>query len=651
MATDDHDDVSSQADPAAPAAGAAVPASSDVPSADPPPADDPAARLLAKVRLLPAAPGVYLHKDARGKVIYVGKALRLNARVRSYFQDLPERDDKTRALVGRIADVDYIVTDSETDALVLEDQLIKEYKPRYNIRLKDDKQYPYLKISLREPYPRVTVERRLGRDGARYFGPFTDVRAMRETLKFAAGLFQVRTCALDLPDPSVDRPCLDHQIGRCTAPCVAYVDEEQYRRQVKRLIDFLDGRDATVIASLRDEMEALAADLRFEAAARLRDRIRQLETTVSRSRALPGISGDLDVCGLAHDGDDACGVVLRVRGGRILTTHHFQFCDPLAPDGAAFLAQLLREYFPRAGDLAPEVLLPQPLEDLETWQEWLTRLREARVKLRVPQRGAGRDAIELARANAAFKLRERVLRDGAKASRRVTPADLQLQQALGLRRVPQTIACFDISNFQGRETVASLVVFKDGEPFKSGYRRYRIRTVEGVDDFASMEEVIDRHCRRLVAQNERPADLVVIDGGIGQLGRARAAFDRHGFADAELIGLAKREETIVREDGELRLPRSSEALKLLQRLRDEAHRFAITYHRLLRDQRTTASELDLIPGIGQVKKLSLLHHFGSVARIREATAEQLAAVRGLNRHDVANVLNYFQASASPEATP
>ncbi len=617
---------------------------------DPPPGDEDAARLLAKVRLLPAAPGVYLHKDARGKVLYVGKAKRLNARVRSYFQDLPDRDDKTRALVRHIADFDYIATDSETDALVLEDQLIKEYKPRYNIRLKDDKRYPYLRISLQEPFPRVTVARQLARDGARYFGPFTDVRAMRETLKFAAGLFQVRTCALDLPDPTVERPCLDLQIGRCTAPCVGHVEETNYRRQVQCLVDFLDGRDASVFAALRGEMQDLAVNLRFEAAGRLRDRIRQLTATVSRSHALPGISGDLDVCGLAHDGDDACGVVLRVRGGRILTTHHFQFCDPLAPDTASFLAQLLREYFPRAGDIAPEVLVPQGLEDLETWQDWLGRLRGSRVKLRVPQRGAGRAASEMAVANAAFKLRERSLHDRDKADRRVTPADLQLQQALGLRKVPATIACFDISNFQGRETVGSMVVFKDGEPWKAAYRRFRIRTVEGVDDFASLEEVLERHCHRLVVQDERPADLIVIDGGIGQLGRARRVFDRHGFADAELIGLAKREETIVRQSGELRLPRSSEALKLLQRLRDEAHRFAITYHRLLRDQRTTASELDLIPGIGQVKKLALLHHFGSVASIRQATAEQLAEVRGLTRHDVANVMSYFQTAGSPEAT-
>jgi len=599
--------------------------------------------LAAKLRTVPASPGVYLHKSRHGKVIYVGKAKRLNARLRSYFQDQPDRDPKTAALVRRIEDFDYIATDSETDALVLENQLIKEYRPRYNVRLKDDKQYPYLRISLGEAYPRVTVVRRLAADGARYFGPYTEVRAMRETLKFAAGFFQVRTCSLDLPDPTVERPCLDYQIGRCTAPCTDYVGREDYRRQVRQLVEFLDGRDRTVLAGLEADMAALAADRRYEEAARLRDRIAKLRATVARSRVLTGLAGrDLDVCGVARDGEDACGVVLRVRDGRILTTHHFQMRDPLAADTAVFLAQLLREYFPRAGDLAPEVLLSHDLDDRETWEAWLTRLREARVKVRRPQRGAGREAVEMAVANAAFKLGERALHEGAGAGRKVTPADVQLQEALGLRKVPDTIECFDISNFQGKETVGSLVTFKGGEPLKSRYRRFRVRTVAGVDDFASMEEVLDRHYRRLAERDERPADLVVVDGGIGQLGRARRVLDRHGFADCDLIGLAKREEIVVRLDGELRLPRSSEALKLLQRVRDEAHRFAITYHRLLRDQRTTASELDLIPGIGRVKKLSLLHHFGSVAAVRRASADELAAVRGLGRHDVANILTFFE---------
>jgi len=509
------------------------------------------------------------------------------------------------------------------------------------VRLKDDKQYPYLRVSLAEDYPRLTVVRHLQRDGARYFGPYTDVRAMRETLKFVAGFFQVRTCALDLPDQTVDRPCLDYQIGRCNAPCVDYVSREDYRDQVRQLVAFLEGRDRHVVAELDEDMQQLSSDLEFEAAATLRDRIRQLETTIAHSRSLAGLEGDTDVCGLVRDGEEACGVVLRVRGGRILTTHHFLMRDRWEQELDAFQAQLLREYYPRAGDVPPLVLLSHDFDDREIWNDWLRQLRGAAVKLHVPQRGPKREAVEMACRNAAFKLGERMLRETLHGGRSVDPGDVALQEALGLHQVPETIECFDISNFQGKETVASLVYFKGGEPLKSRYRRFRIKTVEGVDDFASMEEVLDRYYGKLAGKEERPADLVVVDGGIGQLGRARSVLARHGFADTDLIGLAKREETIVRETGEVKLSRKSPALKLLQRVRDEAHRFAITYHRLLRDQRTTASELDLIPGIGRVKKLSLLHHFGSVKAIRNATPEALTEVRGLNRHDAANILSYF----------
>ena len=606
-----------------------------------------AERLAAKLRLLPAVPGVYLHKNKQGKVLYVGKAKRLNNRVRSYFTDPGDKDRKTQDLVRHIDDFDYIATDTETDALVLENQLIKEYRPKYNIRLKDDKQYPYLRVSLEEPYPRITVVRRLQRDGARYFGPYTEIRAMRETLKFAAGFFQVRTCSLDLPDQTVDRPCLDHQIGRCTAPCVDLVNQDEYRTQVRRLIAFLDGHDRHVITELGEEMQALSADLKFEEAATLRDRISQLETTVSLGRSLSGLESEADICGLVRDGEEACGVILRVRGGRILTTHHFLMRDRWEQEMDAFQAQLLREYYPRAGDVPPLVLLSHALEDQDTWAEWLGQMREGSVKLHVPKRGRMREAVEMAQKNAAFKLSERMLRDTLHSSRQVDPGDVQLQEALGLHKVPETIECFDISNFQGKETVASLVFFKNGEPLKSRYRRFKIRTVEGIDDFASMEEVLDRYFGKLAEKDERPADLVVVDGGIGQLGRARTVLARHGFADTDLIGLAKREETIVRETGELKLSRKSEALKLLQRVRDEAHRFAITYHRLLRDQRTTASELDLIPGIGRVKKLSLLHHFGSVKAIKAASMEELGEVRGIGSHDVASIRQFFDSKEQP----
>lgn len=625
------------------------------PDPGPDPAEVPAAdlgggpddALQRKLTALPAAPGVYLHKNKQGKVIYVGKAARLSQRVRSYFQAGADHDAKTESLVRQIGDFDFIVTETAADALILEDQLIKEYRPRYNVRLKDDKAYPYLRVTLNEPFPRVEVVRRLERDGARYFGPFTDVHAMRETLKFAAGAFQVRTCHLGLPEQTVDRACLDWQIGRCSAPCVGYDDRAGYRAKVGRLVRFLAGQEDQVLAELRAQMAAQAADRRYEDAARTRDLIARLDRTVSHSRPVSGVSGDCDLVGLARDGEDASGVVMRVRGGRILTTHHFLLTDRLDRGLGDIMAQLLREYYPRAGDIPAEILLSHPVEDAPDWNLWLRRLRGGACALKVPQRGARHQAVDLARTNAAFKLRQAEVKRQLRPSRLVTPADIELQEALDLHTVPDTIECFDISNFQGRETVASLVYFKGGEPLKSRYRRFRLRTVEGVDDFASMREVLDRHYGRLAAAGGEPADLVVVDGGAGQLGVAREVLARHGFHGAQLIGLAKREETIHREGGTISLPRRSEALKLLQRVRDEAHRFAITYHRLLRDRRTTASELDLVPGIGATKKLALLHHFGSLARVRAATAAELAEVRGLNRHDVATLLEFFARRDEP----
>jgi len=603
--------------------------------------------LRLKLAALPAAPGVYLHKNRQGKVIYVGKALRLNQRVRSYFQAGADRDNKTAALVRRICDVDYIVTDTETAALVLENQLIKEYRPLYNVRLKDDKAYPYLRITLGEEYPRVEVVRRIDRDGARYFGPFTDVRAMRATLKFAAGAFQVRTCHLALPGQTVERACLDYQIGRCSAPCVGYDSAEGYRARAERMSRFLSGAETEVLAELTEEMEAFAVALEFDAAARTRDLIARLEQTTRNSRQVAGLSRDTDLIGLARDGQDAAGVVMRVRGGHILTTHHFQLHDKLERGLDAFAAQLLREYYPRAGDIPPEVVVGCELEHLEAWQAWLSELAERRVVLKIPRRGVRREAVELARTNATFRLREMGMKAQLKQTSRITPANIQLQEALDLHTVPDTIECFDISNFQGKETVASLVFFKGGKPLKSRYRRFRIKTVEGIDDFASMTEVLSRYYGGLVEKGEAPADLVVVDGGAGQLSMARKVLSGYGLHSTQLIGLAKKQETIHREGGTIQLSRRSEALKLLQRVRDEAHRFAITYHRLLRDKHTTRSELDLIPGIGRVKKLSLLHRFGSVAVIRKTTAAELAEVHGITRHDVVAIQEFFASRLGP----
>lgn len=599
--------------------------------------------LTDKLALLPEAPGVYLHKNKDGKVIYVGKAIRLSQRVRSYFQSGSDKDQKTHALVRRIQDFDYIVTDSEADALVLENQLIKEYRPQYNVRLKDDKQYPYLRITMGEDYPRVEVVRRIDKDGARYFGPFTDVRAMRETLKFAAGAFQVRTCHLALPGQTVERACLDYQIGRCSAPCVDYESQVDYHNRVMRMVRFLSGAEHEVLGELRTDMEQKAENLEFEAAGRLRDLIAKLDKTTSRARPVAGLAGDADLVGLSREGVDASGVIMRVRGGHILTTHHFLLADKLERDLGTFMAQLLREYYPRAGDIPPEVLLSCAVEQPDAWESWLGELRGQKVSLKTPQRGIRKDAVELAHTNASFKLREVNLKTQLKQTSRITPADIQLQEALDLHTVPDTIECFDISNFQGKETVASLVFFKGGKPLKSRYRRFRIKTVKGIDDFASMTEVMTRYYGGLIEKGLTPADLVVVDGGAGQLSMARQVLAKYGLHATQLIGLAKREETIHREGGTIQLSKRSEALKLLIQVRDEAHRFAITYHRLLRDRRTTHSELDLIPGIGSIKKLSLLHRFGSVAQIRLASAEDLGEVHGINRHDVVSIRTYFAA--------
>ena len=606
--------------------------------------------LARKLRLLPDAPGVYLHKDKRGKVIYVGKAARLHQRVASYFQRTDEHDPKTALLVRHIRDVDYIATAGESEALVLEDQLIKEYRPRYNIRLKDDKHFPYLRITLQEPYPRVEVVRRIADDGARHFGPYTNVRAMRETLKHALRVFRVRTCHLDLPEQTVPRPCLDWQIGRCSAPCVDYDTQAVYGRRVQALIRFLEGHETGLLDELRAEMADYSGARRYEDAARVRDRLALLESTLDGVDRISGLAGDLDACGLVRDGALASGVVLRVRGGKIMTTHHFLLEDRLENETPAFLAQLCREYFPRAGDLPPVVLVSHDLPDRTQWSERLGELRGARVSIVKPRRGPRREAVDMALANAAYKLNEWRLRDSTRV-RRVAPGRaLALQDALDLRRVPETLECFDISTLQGRETVASLVYFKGGQPLKSRYRRFRIRTVKGTDDYASMHEVLTRYYRRLLERELPPADLVMVDGGAGQLAAARGALAALGLHEVELVGLAKREEVIHREHGQppVRLPRTSPALQLLQRVRDEAHRFAITYHRLLRARGVEDSILDRIPGIGRVKKLTLLHHFDSVDHIRRAGAEELAAVRGIHAGDVERIIAFFAADGKAQ---
>ncbi len=612
-----------------------------------PGAQAPAA--LARLATLPDAPGVYLHKNRQGRVIYVGKARRLSARVRAYFQPGADLSAKTEHLVRQIADFDVIVTTNEVEALILEAQLIREYRPYWNVRLKDDKSFPYVRISVQEPFPRVSVVRRLAADGARHFGPYTDAKALRETLKFAAAAFRVRTCELDLPRQSCARPCLDWQLGRCSAPCVGYEGQEAYGRRVRQLLLFLEGADRRLLAAVRAEMQTHAAARRYEAAAATRDRLRRLEQTLGQAQAVSGLGGALDACAVVRDGDHASGVVLRVRGGKVLTTHRFLLTDRLASDTEVFLAQLLREYYSRCPEVPARVVVSHDLPEGDLWQQWLAQRRGGRVAVRRPRRGTAKAVVALALANAAHHLEAqgRLTARAPGAGKRIAAPAVALQEALALRAVPSTIECFDISNLSGREAVGSLVAFRDGKPWKARYRRFRLRNVAAADDCAMMREVLDRHYAKLAAAGERPADLVMVDGGAGQWGVARDVLDARGFPDTEVIGLAKREELVYRGGGRppLALPGHDPGRLLLQRVRDEAHRFALAYHRLLRERRQAASELDDIPGIGAVKKLALLHRFGSVAGVRAAGRAELADVRGLTRHDVERILAWFGPDA------
>lgn len=601
--------------------------------------------LRQKLRGLPTDPGVYLMKDARGKVIYVGKALRLAARVRSYFQDPSGLDRKTARLVDHIRDFDWVAAPSEKDALVLEDQLIKEYRPRYNIRLKDDKAYPYLRLTSAEAYPRIDVVRRPERDGHDYFGPYTNARAMRLTLKALTGILPVRTCALDLPKEKVPRPCLDYYIDRCCAPCVDYVTREEYAALIDEVRLFLQGRSRHLIERLQGQMEVAATKLEFEEAGRIRDRIAAMEEIASQQKTVLRPGDDADVLAMEREGREAVGVVLRVRDGRLVQSEDYHLRSTLADEREAFFERFVAEVLSRSTVLSRTILLEEAIAEPDLRAATLRETHGHPVRLEVPQRGHRTDLVRMARQTANTKMRERIARAQPKRARELerSPGVADLKERLGLAVAPHTIECFDMSHFQGTQRVGSLVFFSGGQPLKSRYRRFRIKDVDGIDDFAMMKECLERYYSRLRDEDKVPADLVVVDGGAGQLSMGVSTLRRYGFVETAIVGLAKREEEVYipGEKEPVQLSRSSEALKLLQRVRDEAHRFAITYHRRLRDKETLRSVLDEIPGIGQVKRRSLLSVFGSAEKVGQASAEELARVPGIGPVDAQRIVEFF----------
>ena len=594
-----------------------------------------------KLKLLPESPGVYLMKDARGKIIYVGKAIVLKNRVRQYFQSSRNQAPKVRAMVSHVADFETIMTANEVESLILEANLIKKHRPRYNIRLKDDKSYPYVKVTVQEEYPRVFITRRVLRDGARYFGPYTNVTALRDSLKLLKRLFPLRTCRT-MPD----RPCLEYHIKRCLAPCVGKVGEEDYRAMIRAVLLFLEGRTDDVERELEHRMNLAAEAYHFETAARLRDQLSAVRKAAERQNIVTG-AGDQDALGMVRSAAGVCVQIFFIRGGKMIGREHFLLRGSEEESDADILRAFLEQYYNQATFVPREVLLPYTIDDAAraVIEQWLAEKKGGgKVALLTPQRGTKRDIVTMATGNAEKFLADEETRRSL-ADEATLGAVEELGRYLGLKKPPRRMECFDISHNQGQETVASMVVFEDGMPKKSDYRRFKIRSAEGKpDDFLSMREVTTRRYVGL-PEDELP-DLIIIDGGKGQLSSALEIIrNEAGHKDVPVVGLAKQFELIFTEGNSepVELPRRSQSLYLVQRIRDEAHRFAITFHRKLRGKRNLVSVLDHIVGVGPKRRQSLWTHFGTLDKIKAASVDELAAAPGMNRPAAEAIVHFFDA--------
>lgn len=597
---------------------------------------------------LPRRPGVYLMKDAQGDVIYVGKAVNLRSRVRSYFQPgvLHQAHSKTARLVSQVADIEVIVVDSELEALLTEINLIKAHQPRYNVRLKDDKRYPYIKVHWADPFPKVTVTRRMVQDGSRYFGPYTNMRAVHQTLDVLRKAFPYLTCDRVITGQD-ERACLYYDIKLCNAPCIGAVSQEEYRAMIQGLMDFLRGRSTEIIKGLRSQMQEASDRLDFEQAARLRDQLRALEQISQRQKVVSATTINQDVIAFAREQGDACVQIFFIRSGKIIGREHYILEGTEEENPADIMAGFIKQFYDKAAEIPPEVLLPHEVEEAKVIEHWLRDKRGHKVVLKVPRRGQKRELVRLAAENAAETLGMLRAQWQADAHRQET-ALREIQEALGLEGPPNRIECYDVSNTQGTAISASRVVFVQGVPRRSEYRKFNIRSVQGhPDDYAAMREALDRRFRRWQESKQEPQDLpgqhrdptwgllpdlLIVDGGKGQLGVAVEVLEQYGLlGQVPVAALAKQREELFVPDRErsIVLPRRSQGLYLLQRIRDEAHRFAITQHRKRRLKRGLASQLDSIPGIGPARRRALLSAFGSVKAIREASEEELAVVPGI----------------------
>jgi excinuclease ABC subunit C len=613
------------------------------------------AQLKERLSALPSKPGVYLMKDALGHVIYVGKAINLRNRVRSYFRASNGQTRKLRRLVHNIADFEFIVTGSELEALILECNLIKKHRPHYNVRLKDDKRYPYIKITMQEDYPRIYTVRRMQDDGSRYFGPYTSSKAVRQTMETLRKLFPYLSCKREITGND-RRPCLYYHIGRCAGPCIGAISRKEYRALIQQIILFLEGKQERIIQDLQEQMERAAQALDFERAAALRDQVQALRTVIEKQRIVFAAGNDEDVIAFAREDGQACVQTFFIRGGKLIGREYFVLTGTQDEDAEEIMTSFVKQFYDQAAYVPPKILVQHNVDEAMVIESWLRHKRGTKVTIHVPRRGRGRELVKMVAENAAETLAQLRAEWAAEQAKQVTALE-ELRKHLELDEAPTRIECYDISNIQGKAATGSMVVFVKGVARKSEYRRFRIKTVAGADDYAMLQEVLRRRFKGVAAsrqqgagsEKEQPSadqsgwgilpDLLIVDGGKGQLNAALQVMTESGVEDVPVIGLAKQREEVflAGRSKPILLPRDSQGLYLLQRIRDEAHRFAIQYHRKLRKKKGMTSALDAIPGIGPKRRQALLKRFGSVDAIREASVEELAAVPGMNWEVAARV--------------
>ncbi|MBN2416634.1 excinuclease ABC subunit C [bacterium] len=608
-----------------------------------------------KLKRTPQKPGVYLLKKSDGTILYVGKARQLRSRLRSHFKPGNNEDARHRRLMQQVTAFETIITDSEVEALIMEANFVKEHRPRYNIDLKDDKSYPFIRVTS-DPYPKIFITRTIVRDGSAYYGPYTDAGALRQLMNAVRKIFPLRTCNKKLdgdpPDAAEGQVCLNHHIGRCAGVCIGRIGREEYAAIVDQATAFIKGEDSRLLRELERRMREKAADKKFEEAARLRDEITSIQAFRNRQKVVDAGAMDRDLVTVAAKDGEACGMVFNVREGKIINRKHYFLRNTDEAGEAEIVASFLKQYYLDASFVPSEILLQTPLADLDSVERWLAKKKGGKVSIAVPLKGRKARLMEMCADNAMHVLDDYLLQKAAFSGRVPGPV-AALQKDLGLARAPLHIEAVDISNTQGEDSVASLVVFENGKPKKSAYRKYRIKTVEGADDFQSIAEVVRRRFTRLLAEDRPLPDLLMVDGGKGQLSAAAAVLAELGLQDQPVIGLAKRLEEVYVPGiaAPQNIPKHSPGLHLLQRLRDEAHRFALAFHRDLRGKQSLASLLDAVPGVGVKRRQALFKRFGSVAAMRRASPAELAAVPGMTGKAAAAVAAALQPGPEETTAP